>query len=271
MPELPEVETTRRALAPWVEAQRIRSFILRERRLRWPVPRQMASHLEGAEVRALDRRAKYLLLRLDQGTALMHLGMSGSLRIVKPSAPAHRHDHYDIVLESGDCVRFTDPRRFGSLLWTAQDPAGHRLLAGLGPEPLGPAFDGDHLWHCARRRRCAIKPFLMDASVVVGVGNIYASEALFRAHVDPRRAAGKVSRAAMARIAAAIRAVLEEAITLGGTTLRDFRHGTGEPGYFSVRLRVYDRAGEPCPDCGTPIRRIIQGQRSTYFCPACQR
>lgn len=201
----------------------------------------------------------------------MHLGMSGSLRIMKSSAPVHRHDHYDIVLESGDCIRFTDPRRFGSLLWTTRDPARHRLLARLGPEPLGPMFDGDHLWHCARRRQCAIKPFLMDASVVVGVGNIYASEALFRAHVDPRRAAGKVSRAAMARIAVAIRDVLEEAITLGGTTLRDFRHGTGEPGYFTARLQVYDRAGKPCPDCGTPIRRITQGQRSTYFCPACQR
>lgn len=271
MPELPEVETTRRGIAPWVEAQRIQKFILRERRLRWPVPRQMRSHLEGAVVRTLERRAKYLLMRFEHGTALMHLGMSGSLQVLQSSSPAGRHDHYDIVLESGDCVRFTDPRRFGSLLWTAGDPARHRLLAALGPEPLGTGFDGDHLWHCARGRRVAIKPFLMNATMVVGVGNIYASEALFRAHIDPRRAAGQISRAAMARIAEAIRTVLEEAITLGGTTLRDFRHGTGEPGYFAPRLQVYDRAGLPCPDCNTPVRRITQGQRSTYFCPACQR
>ncbi len=271
MPELPEVETTRRGIAPCLERRRIASFVVRERRLRWPIPAGMERNLAGCVVERVQRRGKYLLLRTTRGTALVHLGMSGSLQVLPAAAAPGKHDHYDIVLESGECVRFTDPRRFGSLLWTVADPAGHPLLAALGPEPLEAEFDGDYLWRRARGRRIAIKLFIMNAAIVVGVGNIYASEALFRAGVNPRRAAGRVSRAAMTRLAAGIRAVLAEAVQLGGTTLRDFRHGSGELGCFEPELRVYDRAGLPCPTCATPIRHIVQGQRSTYFCPACQR
>jgi formamidopyrimidine-DNA glycosylase len=271
MPELPEVETTRRGIAPWLESRRIESFVARRRRLRWPIPRDLEGKLSGSVVQSVERRGKYLLLRTARGTALLHLGMSGSLRVLPSGSPAGRHDHFDIVLESGDCIRFTDPRRFGSLLWTEADPATHPLLAGLGPEPLEAGFDGDYLWRRARGRRVAIKLLLMNAAIVVGVGNIYASEALFRAGIDPRRAAGRVSRADMRRLAAAVREVLEDAVDLGGTTLRDFRHGSGELGCFEPELRVYDRAGLPCIACGTPIRHITQGQRSTWFCPRCQR
>lgn len=270
MPELPEVETTRRGIAPWLESRRIHRFVLREKRLRWPVPQRMKQHLEGAVVQQVKRRAKYLLLRLEHGTALLHLGMSGSLRVLPADRPPGRHDHYDIVLDSKNCVRFTDPRRFGSLLWAGTDPTRHPLLAGLGPEPFDAGFDGAYLWRRARGRRAAIKVFLMNAAIVVGVGNIYASEALFRAGIDPRRAAGRLSRTAMTRLAEAVRAVLSEAIALGGTTLRDFRHGTGELGCFEPELRVYDRVAAPCLACGTAIRRITQGQRSTFFCPSCQ-
>jgi formamidopyrimidine-DNA glycosylase len=245
-------------------------LVVRERRLRWPIPRQLPARLRGERVCALRRRGKYLLLDTDHGTALLHLGMSGSLRVLRRPAPPGVHDHYDIVLDSGDTIRFTDPRRFGCLLWAGATPLSHRLLAALGPEPLGPGFDGGHLWQRARGRRVAIKQFLMDAAVVVGVGNIYASESLFRAGIHPRRAAGRVSRTDMARLAAAVHTVLQEAVNFGGTTLRDFYSGEGEPGYFRNELRVYERAGEPCIACGTPIRQITQGQRSTYFCPRCQ-
>jgi formamidopyrimidine-DNA glycosylase len=271
MPELPEVETARRGIAPWLEGQRIRALVVRERRLRWPVPRGMEAKMQGSVVDQVSRRGKYLLLSTARGTALMHLGMSGSVRVLRASAPPGKHDHFDIVLDSGDCVRYRDPRKFGSLLWTAEDPRMHPLLAGLGPEPLENEFSGDYLWRRARGRRVAIKTFLMNAAVVVGVGNIYASETLFRAGLNPRRAAGRISRADMARLADAVRGVLQEAVALGGTTLRDFHNGAGEPGYFSQALRVYDRAGNPCLACGTPIRHITQGQRSTYFCPGCQR
>ena len=271
MPELPEVETTRRGIAPWLEGQRIRALVVRERRLRWPVPRQLPGRLAGLTVTALTRRGKYLLMTTSQGTALMHLGMSGSMRVLPASTPPGKHDHFDIVLEAGHCIRFSDPRKFGSLLWTAGDPQAHPLLSSLGPEPLEAAFSGEHLWRQARGRRVALKTFLMNAAIVVGVGNIYASEALFRARLNPRRAAGRVSRAQMATLAAAVREVLAAAVALGGTTLRDFHNDAGEPGYFSQELRVYDRAGQPCVSCGTPIRQITQGQRSTYFCPACQR
>ena len=271
MPELPEVETTRRGIAPWMEGQRIRALVVRERRLRWPVPRHMPATLRGIVVNRVERRGKYLLLRTERGTALMHLGMSGRLRVLRADVTPGKHDHYDIVLDTGDCVRFSDPRKFGSLLWTAKDPQRHPLLADLGPEPLEEAFDGDYLWRRARGRRVSIKTFLMNAAIVVGVGNIYASEALYRAGLNPRRAAGRISRADMSRLAAAVREVLEEAVTFGGTTLRDFYGGDGEPGYFGRELRVYDRAGKPCLTCGTPIRQITQGQRSTYFCPTCQR
>jgi formamidopyrimidine-DNA glycosylase len=216
------------------------------------------------------RRAKYLLIELERGTLLAHLGMSGSLRVLPVDAPLLAHDHYDLVLDSRRCLRFNDPRRFGCLLWATGDPNEHPLLAGLGPEPLERDFTADHLAAKARRRRVAIKPFLMDQRVVVGVGNIYASEALFRAGINPRRAAGRVSRERLAGLVQSVRDVLGEAIRQGGTTLRDYVNAEGTPGYFRQKLFVYERAGEPCRTCGTPIRQFTQGQRSTYHCPVCQ-
>ncbi|GAP64796.1 formamidopyrimidine-DNA glycosylase Fpg [Mizugakiibacter sediminis] len=270
MPELPEVETTRRGIAPHLEGHRVTRVLLRRPDLRWPIPRAIRTALPGQRIDAVERRAKYLLLHTAAGSALLHLGMSGSLRVLPADTPAGKHDHYDLALDSGRVLRFTDPRRFGCLLW---QPAGrlHPLLAGLGPEPLDAAFDGDHLWRLSRGRSAPVKTFLMDQGVVVGVGNIYASEALFAAGIHPKRAAGAVSRARYARLAAAVRRILAHAIARGGTTLRDFLAPDGAPGYFEQELAVYGRAGEPCRVCGTPIRAIALGQRSTFYCPRCQR
>lgn len=270
MPELPEVETSRRGIAPWMIDQRVECVTVRDRRLRWPVPDGLEVRLAGQTIRSLRRRAKYLLFDTDSGSAIMHLGMSGSLRIIEPDEPPGRHDHVDISLANGKALRFRDPRRFGSLLW-ADDPAQHPLLSGLGPEPLGGEFDGDWLWRASRGRRVAIKPFIMNSGIVVGVGNIYASEALFGAGIHPKRSAGRVARHRYARLADAIRSVLERAIRAGGTTLRDFHGGDGEPGYFRQQLDVYDRDGRPCRSCGETIRSIVLGQRSTYYCKSCQR
>lgn len=270
MPELPEVETTRRGIAPWMEGRRIRQLVVRERRLRWPIPPRLGERLAGARVRQVGRRGKYLLLETSQGTALLHLGMSGSLRVLEHNQAPGRHDHFDILLDGGHCIRFHDPRRFGSLLWAGSEPQAHPLLAHLGPEPLEPGFSGSYLHGRARGRRLAIKPFIMNAAIVVGVGNIYASEALFRAGLHPCRTAQRIPLEDMERLASAVREVLGEAVALGGTTLRDFHGSGGEPGYFARQLRVYDRAGEPCGSCGTPIRQLRQGQRSTFYCPRCQ-
>ncbi len=271
MPELPEVETTRRGLAPVLEGGRIARVVVRERRLRWRLPKGFEAALEGAVVRGVARRAKYLMVQTDRGTLLVHLGMSGSLRVVDPALPPRPHDHVDLVLTSGRCVRFNDPRRFGSLHLVEGEPSAHPLLRALGPEPLSPEFDADYLHRRSRRRRVAIKPLVMNAQIVVGVGNIYASEALFRAGVRPQRAAGRLTRAEVARIVAAVRRVLSAAIRVGGTTLRDYVNADGEPGYFRQKLYVYERAGLPCRVCRTPIRQRVQGQRSTYWCPTCQR
>jgi formamidopyrimidine-DNA glycosylase len=271
MPELPEVETTRRGIAPSLTGQRIVQVTVRERRLRWPLPRGFEAAVAGCRVSGVRRRAKYLLVDSDRGTLMIHLGMSGSLRVLDPGVALLAHDHLDLLLESGRCLRFNDPRRFGSVHWIAGDPAAHPLLAGLGPEPLGPDFDGDYLWTRARGRRVAIKLFIMNAAIVVGVGNIYASEALFRAGIRPGTPASRVSRARMQQLATAIREVLAEAITVGGTTLRDYVNAHGTPGYFRQQLFVYERAGEACRRCGCPIQHRVQGQRSTYFCPVCQR
>jgi formamidopyrimidine-DNA glycosylase len=270
MPELPEVETTRRGIAPSLQGRCIAEVIVRERRLRWPLPRGFARTLAGRRIIAVRRRAKYLLIDTDAGTLIAHLGMSGSLRVLDRRAPVMAHDHVDIVLDSGRCLRFNDPRRFGSLHWVSGDPAGHPLLAALGPEPLGPDFDGALLWQRARGRRVAIKQFIMNAQVVVGVGNIYASEALFRAGIRPGTQARRISHSRMDALAASIREVLAEAIAVGGTTLRDYVNPDGMPGYFRQRLFVYERAGEPCRRCRTPIRHSVMGQRSTYYCPRCQ-
>jgi len=271
MPELPEVETTRRGIAPSLEGRRIARVVVRERRLRWPVPRGLEKKLEGRRVTGVRRRAKYLLIDTDGGTLIAHLGMSGSLRVLGDDAELIDHDHVDLVLDSGRILRFNDPRRFGCLLWAGDEPDSHPLLENLGPEPLEPGFDGEYLWRRARGRRVAIKLFIMNAQVVVGVGNIYASEALFRAGIRPTTPAHRVSRVRMAALAGAIRDVLGEAIRVGGTTLRDYVNPDGLPGYFRQRLFVYERSGEPCRRCGTPIRHLVQGQRSTYWCPTCQR
>ena len=270
MPELPEVETTKRGIAPFVIGRVVERVLLRRKDLRWPIPRAITTKLPGQRIDAVERRAKYLLLHTQAGSALLHLGMSGSLRLTDPALPSRTHDHYDLILDSGQALRFNDPRRFGCLLW--QPPGGvHPLLRKLGPEPLDEAFDGDWLWSASRGRSAAVKTFLMDQSIVVGVGNIYASEALFAAGVHPKCAAGSVSRARCARIAAEIRRVLNHAITRGGTTLRDFLAPDGAPGYFERELFVYGRAGEPCKICRTPIRAATVGQRMTYWCPRCQR
>ncbi|MBS0397129.1 MAG: bifunctional DNA-formamidopyrimidine glycosylase/DNA-(apurinic or apyrimidinic site) lyase [Proteobacteria bacterium] len=270
MPELPEVETTRAGIAPSLLGQCVHEVIVRRRQLRWPIPHSFATAVRGQTVRSVERRAKYILIGFDSGTAILHLGMSGSLRILDPSTPPRPHDHWDIVLDSGRVLRFHDPRRFGCLLFTRKDPDTHPLLAGLAPEPLSDAFDDEYLFRGSRHRKVAIKLFIMNPRMVVGVGNIYASESLFRAGISPRRAAGRLTREQASRLVDAIRSVLREAIRIGGTTLRDYVNADGDRGYFSQKLFVYERAGKPCRRCRTPIRQIVQGQRSTWFCPACQ-
>lgn len=271
MPELPEVETTRRGIEPHVAGRRIEALEVHEHRLRWPVGRHVAAAVAGQTVQAVERRAKYLLLRLERGTLMLHLGMSGSLRVLDRGTPRVTHDHVDLLLEGGKLVRFNDPRRFGSLKLIEGALEDEPLLRHLAPEPLEPGFDGDYLFRVTRRRRVAIKLLIMNGRLVTGVGNIYASEALFRARIRPKRAAKGLSRAECAALAAAIRAVLRMAIRFGGTTLRDYVSADGAPGYFKRKLYVYERAGEPCRRCGTPIRQLTQGQRSTYYCPTCQK
>jgi formamidopyrimidine-DNA glycosylase len=271
MPELPEVETTRRGIEPWITGRRVAGVEIRERRLRRPITRGLAAALTGERIETVARRAKYLLLGTSSGTVILHLGMSGSLRICRPAPPPGAHDHVDIGFDDGRVLRFTDPRRFGLLLWTRDDPLAHPLLSRLGPEPLGEGFDGRHLHALSRGRRAAVKSFVMDGRVVVGVGNIYASESLHRAGIHPLRAAGRISAARYERLAQSIRDVLGEAIEAGGTTLRDFTDSDGRPGYFAHHLSVYGQAGNPCPGCGRPISQRVIGQRASYFCVACQR
>lgn len=275
MPELPEVETTLRGIRPHLLGRRIAALRVREPRLRLPIPADLASRLAGCSILGLSRRAKYLLIEVEGGTLILHLGMSGSLRVVPADSPPARHDHVDLVLSDGRCLRLRDPRRFGLLVWTPDPPAmaeaRHPLLRDLGPEPLGDAFHGDHLYRESRRRRLAVKPFLMDGGVVVGVGNIYASESLFLAGIHPARPSQRISLERYRGLAAAIRAVLGASIAQGGTSLRDFVQEDGTPGYFAQSLQVYGRAGEPCPSCGEPVRQRRIGQRSSFYCPRCQR
>lgn len=269
MPELPEVETTRRGIAPHVVGARITGYRVRQSRLRWPV--ELPASIIGARVDAVARRAKYLGLVLPGGGVLIHLGMSGHLRVVGRDDIAGRHAHVDIEFDNGRILRLTDPRRFGSILYQVGDWLSHPLLAGLGPEPLTADFDGDYLFAQSRRRRVPIKSFIMDARVVVGVGNIYANEALFRAGLRPRRAAGRVSRAEYVALADAIRQTLTEAVAAGGTTLRDFLGSDGAAGYFSTQLSTYGRAGLPCTRCGAQLKGLRLAQRATVYCPKCQR
>jgi formamidopyrimidine-DNA glycosylase len=270
MPELPEVETSRRGIEPWIVERTIDKVVVRDRRLRWPVPRGIEGKLKGRTIDSVQRRAKYLLINTRDGSAIVHLGMTGSVYIVDRGTPAGVHDHFDIELDSGKALRFRDPRRFGSFLWSRR-PLEHPLLARLGPEPLGDAFDGAYLWRKSRGRKVSVKQFIMNAQVVVGVGNIYASEALFGAGIHPRRQAGRVSAARMGQLADAIKEVLQRAIDAGGTTLRDFYGGDGEAGYFRQQLDVYEREGLPCRRCDTLISAVVLGQRSSYYCKRCQR
>jgi formamidopyrimidine-DNA glycosylase len=269
MPELPEVETTRRGIAPHLSGQRIDAVTVRERRLRWPVP-ALEQLLPGHRIQCVDRRAKYLLLRFDHGTLIAHLGMSGSLRIVAPGTPPRPHDHVDVCFPGG-CLRLHDPRRFGALLWTDEDPLAHPRLCDLGPEPLSESFNGSTLAGAAQRRRVAIKNLIMDGRVVVGVGNIYATEALFRAGIHPARASERIAGRRLAVLADEIKQVLGHAIARGGTTLRDFVNESGTPGYFAQELLVYGRAGQPCRRCGRTLRTRQIGQRASAYCPGCQR
>ncbi|OGI41221.1 MAG: DNA-formamidopyrimidine glycosylase [Candidatus Muproteobacteria bacterium RBG_16_62_13] len=270
MPELPEVETTRRGLERPLRGRHVVRVIVREPRLRWRVPRTLARELAGTRIEAVERRAKYLLLRTNVGTAILHLGMSGSLRVIPATTPAAKHDHVDLVLDNGQCLRLRDPRRFGALLWTRDDPMQHALLRHLGPEPLGRGFHADHLWAATRRRRVAMRDLLLNSRIVSGIGNIYANEALFLAGVRPTRPAGRLTRTECERLVKSIRRILERAIRAGGTTLRDFSNADGLPGYFQQTLQVYGRTGELCRRCGNSIKTARLGNRSAFYCPKCQ-
>ncbi|WP_291510377.1 bifunctional DNA-formamidopyrimidine glycosylase/DNA-(apurinic or apyrimidinic site) lyase [Acidithiobacillus sp.] len=270
MPELPEVEVTRLALAPHLEGQTLTGAVVRQGSLRWPVPAELGTLLRGRVVLRLRRRGKYLMVDFATGQLLLHLGMSGSLRLLPQDLAPAIHDHVDILLADGRCLRFRDPRRFGLILWNAEG-ATHPLLRDLGPEPLAPDFSGETLYRRSRGRQQAVKSFLMDAHTVVGVGNIYANESLFRAGIDPRRAAGRISAARYEVLVTAIGEVLREAIAQGGTTLRDFLQPDGGNGYFRLSLQAYGREGEPCTRCGRTLRGLRLGGRATVFCPNCQR
>jgi formamidopyrimidine-DNA glycosylase len=274
MPELPEVETTLRGIRPHLEGRRIERLVVREPRLRLPIPPELPPRLAGLSIEGLSRRAKYLLIQVGGGSLILHLGMSGSLRVVPVDAPLKRHDHLDLVLSDGRALRYHDPRRFGLLVWTPDPPAlaltTHPLLRDLGPEPLEDGFDGSHLYRLSRGRRVAVKSFIMDGGVVVGVGNIYASESLFLAGIHPARSCNRIALPRYQRLAETIRTVLDASIVQGGTTLRDYVKEDGNPGYFARSLRVYGRTGEPCPACGSPLREQRIGQRSSFYCPCCQ-
>lgn len=270
MPELPEVEVSRLGISPHLEKQIIDKIIVRKRQLRWLIPMEV-HQAEGLEITQIRRRAKYLLLDTKLGSIILHLGMSGKLNIVDSSCEVKKHDHVDIVMQNGKCLRFNDARRFGACLWQAADAAPLSVLSALGPEPLTADFNGQRLFELSRGKSVAVKNFIMDNKVVVGVGNIYANESLYYAGIDPRRHAGKVSRARYMELARIIKQVLTKAIEQGGTTLKDFTQADGKPGYFAQHLMVYGRAGKECEKCKTVILSVIIGQRNTFFCTTCQR
>lgn len=270
MPELPEVEVTRRGLASRLTGRRVRACLLRSPRLRYPIPPDLPTRLEGRQLIEVERRGKYLLLRFDNGHLLVHLGMSGSLRLIGAGQPADRHDHVDLDFE-GEFLRLRDPRRFGALLWLDDDPQRHPLLAHLGMEPLERGFTAERLATALTNRHTAIKPALMNGDIVVGVGNIYASESLFHAGIDPRLMAARISPERLAQLVPAIKETLRAAIRAGGSSVRDYVGSDGGLGGFQFRHRVYGRAGQPCLRCGTPIDYLRQANRATFFCPNCQR
>jgi formamidopyrimidine-DNA glycosylase len=272
LPELPEVETTRRGVAPYVERHKVTAVRVYDRRLRWPVPRDLPQKLVGQTVERVERRSKYLLFRLGAATLIVHLGMTGTLRVFsKQPPPRQRHDHVDLEFDTGVVLRYRDPRRFGAMLWSAGPAGKHPLLSALGPEPFAPEFSASYLRRVTRGRRAAVKLALMDNRLVVGIGNIYANEALFRAGIRPTRTASRISLARFARLVDAVRETLSDAIAKGGSTLRDYVDSRGERGYFQLDYAVYGREGLPCRSCGTRIRSVRLGGRASYFCPTCQR
>ena len=271
MPELPEVETTRRGIEPYLKNRIVKSVTIRNPRLRWPIPKTLAKNLLGQQIYSVKRRAKYLLIKTTAGTLILHLGMSGSLRISAIGTAYRKHDHFALTLSNKKELRLHDPRRFGAVLWTDGDVNQHPLFVSLGPEPLEEPFNSDYLYHSNKNRTVSIKQHIMNSKIVVGVGNIYASEALFLAGIHPKRAAKRISKARIERLVDSIKSVLADSIEQGGTTLRDFVRENGEPGYFAQHLNVYGKTGEPCPHCDKIIKQIVLGQRSTYYCPNCQR
>jgi formamidopyrimidine-DNA glycosylase len=271
LPELPEVETTLRGIAPHLQDQIVCEVVIRIASLRWPIPNNLPALLRKQTVRNLQRRAKYLLVTFDHGTLILHLGMSGSLRILAHGTPAEKHDHFDLVLGNGKLMRLRDPRRFGAVLWHEGEVSEHPLLNQLGPEPLDAEFNTAYLYQTTRNRSAAIKLVIMDSHVVVGVGNIYANEALFRAGIRPQLPAKQLSRPRTARLVQAIQEVLRAAIDKGGSSLRDFIHSDGSSGYFQQHYFVYGRNGEACKICGSVIKQIKQGQRSSFYCATCQK
>ncbi|WP_299881167.1 bifunctional DNA-formamidopyrimidine glycosylase/DNA-(apurinic or apyrimidinic site) lyase [uncultured Cocleimonas sp.] len=270
MPELPEVETTRKGIKPYTHQQTVAKVVVRQPKLRWPVPTDIAQ-MEGQLIESVRRRGKYILLETSAGTAIIHLGMSGSLRIVDDGLEPEKHDHVDFIMDTGKTVRLHDPRRFGAVLWTQQNPLKHKLIRSLGPEPLSDDFNADYLYEVSRGRSMSIKQFIMNGHVVVGVGNIYACESLFMSGISPKWQAGKVSKARYQKLVEQIKIVLAKAIAQGGTTLKDFVQVEGKPGYFKQELNAYGRAGERCNNCESTIKQITQGQRSTFYCGKCQR
>ena len=271
MPELPEVETSRRGITPHIIGQTITDVVIRDHRLRWPIPKQLAARATSQRIERISRRGKYLLLETGAGCIIIHLGMSGSLRICASDTPPEKHDHVDFVFGNGKVLRLRDPRRFGAVLWTSHDPYAHKLLQPLGPEPLNADFSAGYLYQQTRKRSASIKSVIMNSHIVVGVGNIYACEALFIAGINPKRRAGSISLARCAKLVDAIRRILTDSIEQGGTTLRDFVREDGQPGYFKQHLYVYGRSDQPCVACKSQIRQFTQQQRSTYYCIRCQR
>jgi formamidopyrimidine-DNA glycosylase len=271
MPELPEVETTRRGIAPHIENNTISAVIVRNRNMRWPIPKGLNAKLSKQKIISVTRRAKYLLIKTEIGTLILHLGMSGSLRILATTEEVEKHDHFELQFKDGICLRLRDPRRFGAVLWTKDEPLEHKLLINLGPEPLDKAFNADLLFEKSRKRKTSIKQFIMDAKIVVGVGNIYASEALFNAGINPKRLAGKITKKHSQNLTSAIKKILTQAIKQGGTTLKDFTASDGKPGYFQQKLKVYARKDKPCLKCKKLIKQITLGQRSTFYCSHCQK
>ena len=271
MPELPEVETSRRGIEPHLLNQTITGVLIRNPQLRWPIPDNLSNQLQGKNIQAINRRGKYILIKINEGSLILHLGMSGSLRISDPETTFKKHDHFVLTFNNNKQLRLHDPRRFGAVLWQTGDPLKHPLLAKLGPEPLGEEFNTGYLYKTCRNRKASIKQHIMNSHIVVGVGNIYASEALFLAGIHPKRAASRISNQRIEKLVVAIKQILNAAIKQGGTTLRDFVREDGQPGYFKQQLNVYGKIGEPCPECGNLIKQITQGQRSTYYCSHCQR